>query len=80
MKTPGKWCVNSKDRTSEMTIDLLLEEQVRGEELIGELVKSLYGTREAAHNWEKRWQSVMIDSDFVIGTWSPAFVCCRERE
>ena len=25
-------------------------------------------------------QRVLIDSDFVIGTWSPAIVCCRERE
>ena len=29
---------------------------------------------------EKKWQRVTIDSDFVIGTWSPAIVCCRECE
>ena len=63
-----------------MAIELLPEEQVKGEDLIGELLKSLYGTREAAHNWEKKWQRVIIDSGFVIGTWSPAIVCGRERE
>ena len=72
--TRGKWC------DSEMAIELPPEEQVNGEDLIGELLKSLYGTRKAAHNWEKKWQRVIIDSGFVIGTWSPAIVCCRERE
>ena len=68
------------EATSEMAIELLLEEQVEGEDLIGELSKSLYGTRKAAHNGEKKWQRVIIDSGFVIGTWSAAIVCCRERE
>ena len=66
--------------TSEMAIELPPEEQVEGEDLIGELSKSLYGTRKAARNWEKKWQRVVIDSGFVTGTWSPAIVCCRERE
>ena len=44
------------EATSEMAIELLPEEQVKGEDLIGELLKSLYGTREAAHNWEKKCQ------------------------
>ena len=61
-------------------VELPPEEQVKGEDLIGELLKSLCGTREAAPNWEKKWQRVIIDSGFVIGTWSLAIVCCRERE
>ena len=36
--------------TSEMAIELP-EGQVKGEDLVGELLKSLYGTRKAAHNW-----------------------------
>ena len=93
VETRGKWCDTRKilfldasraqcqaEATSEMAIELPPEEQVKGEDLIGELVKSLYGTRKAAHNWEKKWQRVIIDSGFVIGTWSPAIVCCRERE
>ena len=40
----------------------------------------LYGTRRATHNCENKWERVIIDSGFAIGTWSPAIVCCRERE
>ena len=64
------------EATSEMAmaIELPLEEQVKSEDLIGELLKSLYGTRKAAQNSEKKWQRV------IVGTWSPAIVCCLERE
>ena len=41
------------DATSEMAVELPLEEQEKGEDLIKELLKSLYGTRKAAHNWKK---------------------------
>ena len=37
---------------------------MKGEDLIGELLKSLYETRKTAQNWEKKWQRVIIDSDF----------------
>ena len=42
------------EATSEMATKLPLEEQVKGEDLIGELLKSLFGTRKTAHNWEKK--------------------------
>ena len=58
------------EATSDMAIELPPEEQVNGEDLIGELFKSLYGTRKVAHNWEKKWQRVIIDRGFVICTWS----------
>ena len=64
------------EATSEMAIELSPEEQVKGEDFL----KSLYGTRKAAHIWEKKWERVIIDSGFVVGTWPPAIVCCRERE
>ena len=51
-----------------------------GKDLIQELLKSFYRTRRVPQNCEKTWQRVLIDSGFVIGTWSPAIVCCRERE
>ena len=38
--------------TSEMAIELPPEEQVKGEDLIGELLKLLNETRKVAHNWE----------------------------
>ena len=41
---------------------------------------SLFGIRKAARSWGEAWQKVLIDSSFEIGTWSPAIVCCRERE
>ena len=61
-------------------IESLPEEQVSGEDLVGELLKSLSGTRGAAHNREKKWRSVLIEMNFDLGTWSPAIVCCRERD
>ena len=68
------------DATSEMAIELPPEERVQGENIVGEVLKSLYETRKAAHNWKKKWQSVLIEMNIEIGTWSPAIVCCRERE
>ena len=37
------------EATSEMAVELPPEERVKGEDLIGELLKSLYGTRKAVH-------------------------------
>ena len=68
-----------KLKTSEMAIELPPEEQVKGEDLIGELLKSLYGTREAAHNWEEKWQRVIIDW-FCHRYMVTSNRCCRERE
>ena len=53
-------------RSKFMAIQLPPEEEVKGEDLIGELLKSSYGTRKAAHNWETKWQRVIIDSGFDI--------------
>ena len=41
------------EASSVMAIELCPEEQVEGEYLIGELLKSLYGTRKAEHNGRK---------------------------
>ena len=77
MWKPGASCVTARkilfldasrahcqaEATSQMAIELPPEEQVKGEDMVGELLKSLYG----AHNWEKKWQRVIIDSGFVLG-------------
>ena len=63
-----------------MAIELPPEEQVEGEDFVGELLNSLYGTRKAAHSWERKWQSGIVEMNFEIGTRSPAIVCCCERE
>ena len=73
-------CINGTARVRDVHTLQSADVETRGEDLIRELLKSLHGTRKAAHNWEKKWQRVIIDSGFVIGTWSPAIVCCRERE
>ena len=66
------------EATSEMAIKLFLEEQVKGEDLIGDLLKSLYGTRKAAHNWEK-----VATSDrrqWFCHRYMVTRMCRRERE
>ena len=68
------------DATSEMAIELSLQEQVEGEDLIRKILKSQRGTRKAAHNWERKLQKVPIENNFEIGTWWPALVCCPERK
>ena len=67
------------DATSEMAIELPPEEQEKGQDLVGELLKSLHKTWKAAHNWEKERQSVLGEMN-DIGTCSPAILCCRERQ
>ena len=42
------------DAVSEMAIELPPEEQVKGEDLVGEFLRSLYGTRKTARNWDKK--------------------------
>ena len=68
------------DATSEMATEVPPEEQVKGQDFVGELLKSLCGPRNAAHNLERKWQSVRIEINFEIGTWSAAIASCRERD
>ena len=68
------------DATSEMATEVPPEDQVTGQDFVGELLKSLCGTRNAAHNLERKWQSLRIEMNFEIGTWSPAIASCRERD
>ena len=60
------------EAASEIAIELPPEEQVKGEDLIGWVTKS------SAQLGEK--VATIVDSGFVIGIWSPAIVCSRERE
>ena len=68
------------DATSEMVIELPPEEQVKGEDLIGELLKSLYGQERQRTIGRRSGRKCSVTTSFEIGTWSPAFVCFRERE
>ena len=75
----SKWRFCQADATSAMAIEFAREEQVKGKDLIGELLKSLCGTRKAAHKWEK-----VATSDrrqwFCHRYMVTSIVCCRERE
>ena len=93
LETWSEWTVGTKitffgasgahgqaDATSEMAIELPPEEQAKGRDFVGELLNSLHGARKAAHSWERKWQSGIVEMNFEIGTRSPAIVCCCERE
>ena len=53
---------------SEMALELATEEEVKGKDLVGEFLRSLCGTRKVAHNWEKKWQNVLIEMNFEISS------------
>ena len=40
-------------------------------EVCGELLQSLYGTRDASSNWEKSYSATMVNGGFVKGQASP---------
>ena len=64
LDTPRAHC--RADATNEMAVDSPPEEQVKGKDSVGKLLKSLYGARKTAHNWEKKWQHVLIEMNFEI--------------
>ena len=47
---------------------------------MGVVLKSLYGTRRAAANWEKHWQGVLKAAGFSIGVFSPALAHHDEKD
>ena len=48
------------DATTELYVELPAEAKKPGEDLVGKLLKSLYGTRDAPLNWELQIRKVMI--------------------
>jgi hypothetical protein len=59
-------------------VDLCDEDNVRG--MCGELVKAMYGTRDAAQNWEVTYVKFMNDIGFVSGKATPCVFFHEERE
>lgn len=49
----------------------LPEEEGEGREVYGKLLKSMYGTRDAAQNWEKAYAGFMKEIGFKSGIASP---------
>ena len=52
-------------------VELCEEDAVAGEDMIGELNYSMYGTRDAAQNWGEACASTMVKMGFVQGEASP---------
>ena len=49
----------------------LPEEAGEGASMCGRLLKSLYGTRDAATNWSKAYTDVLINIGFEVGVSNP---------
>ena len=49
-------------------VELLKEDKIEGQDLVGELNYSMYGTRDAAQNWSEECANTMISLGFTGGT------------
>ena len=56
---------------SERDVYIELPEEDYEEGMCGKLVKSMYGTRDAARNWEMEYTGFMRDAGFKQGIASP---------
>ena len=59
------------DATRELYVELPAEAKKPGEDVVGRLLKSLYGTRGAPLNWELQIRTVMIALGFKQGRSNP---------
>ena len=62
----------------EVYVELPEEDQEEG--MCGKLVKSMYGTRDAAQNWEEEYCGFMEELGFVRGVSSPCVFFHEERD
>jgi hypothetical protein len=56
-----------------------LPEEDAEEGMCGMLIRAMYGTRDAAQNWEKAYSEFMMERGFDIGVASPCVFWHRER-
>ena len=59
------------DATRELHVELPWEVRRPGEDKVGRLLKSLYGTRDAASNWEKTIRKLLESLGFVCSLGTP---------
>ena len=53
-------------------VKLPAEDQAKGEEhMCGRLIKAMYGTRDAAQNWQKKCAEIAREMGFSVGRVSP---------
>ena len=63
--------------TREIYVELPPEDHTDG--YCGRLNMSMYGTRDAASNWEAKYTSVMLQGDFIPGVWNPCIFKHKAR-
>lgn len=67
--------------TRELFIELPDEDRHAGEEnMIGRLNRSMYGFRDASHNWMEDWQHLLEDEGYSIGVANPALFWNEELQ
>ena len=59
------------EATRDLYVELPSEIRKPGEDKVGKLLKSLYGTRDAASNWEKTIRKVMESFGFICSMGTP---------
>ena len=64
----------------EIYVELPPEDQEEGRDLVGRLLKSLYGTRDAGANWERKCSEVFKKLGFMSGVFSPCLHYNLEEE
>jgi len=64
----------------EIYVELPPEDQDEGQDLVGRLLKSLYGTRDAGANWERKCSEVFRKLGFTSGLFSPCLYYNAERD
>ena len=67
------------DATRELFVELPEEIRRAGEDKVGRLLKTLYGTRDAASNWERPIRKVMESLGFVCAMGTPCNVLHAKR-
>ena len=66
------------DARREVYVELPAEDEEEG--MCGQLSKSMYGTRDAAQNWEKEYQAMATSCGFVTGKATPCVFFHPERK
>ena len=83
----NKWKLDSIDikrayfhapATRDIYIKLPEEDQQEG--MCGKLIKAMYGTRDAASNWEQAYMSCMVKCGFSIGRVTPCLFYNQEHK
>ena len=63
----------------ELYVEIPEEDQEPGEpDVVGRLNRSMYGFRDASHNWMEDWQALLQEEGYSIGIANPALFCNQQ--